>query len=260
MNAILAIASHNIKNLYRNSVFWVMLVLFPLAELLLFSRIFKVPSGELISDSVVKLIQLNPIDVSMSFNTLAIIVLGQFLMISSVIAASLLIKEKEQKTLMRALTLPISKAQLFLGFLISLIAQIAAATTLVMVLGNIAFDIQWASDIWSLSIVTVLSIFLAASLGFFISTVFKNGNLAGGVMSGVVIMMTFLNGDMTNGQLIFSKSDFFTINKWIKSAFVGVSQGQPLTGIQSSLLMILLLGTIFLISSIALFNKENMYE
>lgn len=260
MKAIWDIALNNAKNLYKNWVFWVMLIIFPLAELMLFNSVFSNINDIPMQQSLIKLTQLNPINMSFSFDKLAAGVLAQFIMIGSVVTASFIIQERENKILMRSLTMPITKTQLYLGYLLSLMLELLTVIVTIMLISSLFFNFSWGLNLVDIIVVTLLCIFLSSSLGFLVATLFKSSGFAGGLMSGVVILMTFFNGDMTNGKLIFNNSDLFTINKWIKQAYINLANGLNLGDMLPILGIILLLGIIFMGGSIILFRKESVYE
>ncbi len=258
MKAIWIIISKNLKHQLKSPIFWLILIAFPIAQLTIFSSLFS--TAQVVEQTVVKLTQLYATDTVFTFDRFAIIVLGQFFLIGSIIASSYLVSEREDRTLMRTFTLPLTKAQIFSGHMLSLIMLLLLVITIIMIMGSLLFNVQWSANYLNLFIVTVLCAFLSSSFGFFISSVFKNGNMFGGIMSCTVILMSFLNGDMTSGKLLFRNSDFLTLNKWITSSYTGLNQGLGLRELALDITVIGALGLIFAGAAIALFRKENLHE
>ena len=258
MNAILTIITKNLKEQFKSPVFWGILVLFPIAELFMFKSMFTNSPTQL--TATIKVTILNVTDGNIEFSKLAIIVLAQFFLISSVVASGSLIQEKVNNTLMRIISYPISKAQILIAHFICLVIEHTVVITIIMVLISIIFKVVWSTNYLVLSLTVMLCIILSSGFGLFLSLLFKNSNIASGIMSGVVILMSFLNGDMTAGKLPFNHSDLLTLNKWISSAFNKLHLTNNFTEIRQEFFIILLLGITFTALSVFLFSKENSYE
>ncbi|QOR36765.1 ABC transporter permease [Clostridium sp. 'deep sea'] len=259
MNEIKTIVIRNLKEQFKSPIFWAILVLFPLAMLFMFNEMFVNDSTH-VANSAIKITILNVTDNHYAFSKLAIVVLAQFFLISSVVASGSLIQVKTNKTLMRIFTYPITKSKILIAHFLSVIIELTVVMSLVMILISVIFKVVWSINYFGLVITSLLCIILCSSFGLFLSLLFKNGNIASGIMSGVVILMSFLNGDMTSGKLPFKNSDFFTLNKWITSAFNKLYISNNFSNLYKDILVILCLGLGFTILSIVLFSKENSYE
>lgn len=259
MKVIWNIAYKNMKSFFTNVFFMIFLTSFPLTIMALFSNAFNTSNIMNSSEQFVKVTLLTT-NLDYTNNLFAGNIFVMFLLITSVMAAGLIINEKEEKTLMRMATLPISKRQLILGLILGLVIEITLLSVGIQIISHYLFGIYWGSNIGEIFIITILSVIVVSSLGIFMSAIFKNGKTAGGIMSGVVIIMTFLSGSMTNGIPIFKNSDYFTLNKWISACFKGLMLGKSLNDILINILVLILVTTLFLVTAIFLFRKEEMYE
>lgn len=261
MKKISDIALKQVKLLFSNPFILAFLILFPILELILFKNVLSEPNAMDINHQFVKITILSDYQSNSMMDVFSSGVLVQFLLIASVISASIIIKEKEEKTLLRLYTSPLSKAQIISGFVLGLITQIMFIASVILTVSYYMLKINWGGSWFELLVVTIFSAFVAASLGIFISGVFKNSKMAGGIMSFVVVGMTFLSGDMSGGTSpIFKKTSVFTLNKWISDCYEGLMQGKSLYELSTNLLIIVLLGIAFLFISFYLFNKEGAYE
>lgn len=261
MKIIRDIALKQVKFLFTNPFIIVFLIVFPSLQLLLFKTVLSGANIVDVNNQFIKITLLSEYQSNTMMDIFSSGVLVQFLLIASVISAGIIIKEKEDKTLLRLYTLPINKAHILSGFVLGLIIEIMLIASVILMGSYYFLKINWGGSWFELFVVTIVSTFVAASLGIFIAGVFKNSKKAGGIMSFVVIGMSFLSGDMSGGTSpIFKKTEVFTLNKWISDCYEGLMQGKSLYELSINLLIIILLGISFLVISFYLFSKEGSYE
>lgn len=259
---VLKIAFKYVKTFMRSFILIPMLVGLPIFQIFIMRRV----SGSLAeqtaavpSSGAVDLILLSsPQNVSF-VSLIAASTLVQFLLITGTVAASMFISEREENTLMRVLAAPVGKWSVILGNLLGQCLVILLVAAAIMLISGVFFGIEWGNSYFNLLVVTLLILFVSTSLGFALSGVFKKANLATGVMTFIILIMTFLSGGFTLDDS-FDKASYFTINKWAFTAYNGLQEGKSLGDIKGNLTVMALLGTVLLVSAILLYRRENIYE
>jgi ABC-type multidrug transport system permease subunit len=183
----------------------------------------------------------------------------QFLLISGIIAAVMIVTQREDKTLMRVFSCPVSHGSIILGNLLGLSTVILIVAMIFIAITSMLLGISWGGSWLNIVIVTVFVIYAAASMGFLFSAIFRNVKLAGPIMSFVVMTMTFFSDSFTfSGQM--DATARFTLNKWAYSAYNGLMEGRNLDAVYNNLLILGLSGTALLIIAILLYRRERIYE
>lgn len=253
------IAFKNIKTMSKNVLFLFFLIQSPLFMIFLIKMMednIEKTGGA--AESLVEMVVLTQAHNGYLTQAFASGLLAQFLLIAGVIAAAMVVTEREQNTLMRIVATPITKTKILVGIFISHCVIVLAICILIIGLSYFLFDIYWGE--WLLVIVvTLFSVYVAAALAFVISGVFKNPKVTGGVMSAVIIAMTFMSGSFVQGPQ-FDVLSKFTINKWISDAYVRLMEGNGLESIGSNLLILGIMGTVLMLIASILYRKETIYE
>lgn len=259
---VFAIANKNIKMLFKNVLFIIFLTVVPLF-MIYFMKSTTDTTSNLINASeavgFVETVILSPANGDHFTNLFTSGILVQFLLLASVLAASMVVEEREGNTLMRLFVAPISKFKILLGTLIGHSVFVTAVASLIILLTGIFFDITWGNSLINIIIVTLLAVYVATSLSFIVSGIFRSSKSAGAVMSIVVIAMTFMSGGIVQGEQ-FNTISKFTINKWISEGYVKLMSGGSLGDILLNILILFAMGTVFMIMATIIYRKENIYE
>ncbi len=186
-------------------------------------------------------------------------ILVQFILLTGMIAGSMMITEREQKTMLRLCSVPISKLKLLSGMLLGHSAVLFIITSVIILITRVAFDVSWGSSWINVLLVTVFAVFSAAAMAFLISGLFRSSKVAGGVMSMVVIGMTFMSGGIIQSDSLDVVSNF-TINKWISEAYLSLMQGNGLESIAVNLLVLAAIGGTMMLIASMIYRRENLYE
>lgn len=257
---LLSIAVKNIRKILGNPVLLLLMIGMPIFQVFIMKTVtgstgLAVSSKEAFTQ-VVLLGQSSGLSIDRLF---AASTLVQYLLIAGIIASSMIIAEKQDHTLMRVLSAPVNRVQVVGGYLLgqSIILMIVAAS--IIGITSILFDIQWGRVWWEVLVLTAVIIFVTVSMGFVFSGIFRNVKLATGVMSFIIIIMTFMSGGFTFDDK-FDSIGRFTINKWAFDAYSMLMDGKGLSAITQNLLVLCILGTLFSLAAVFLYGRENIYE
>lgn len=254
---VLTIAKKNIRMLFRNVLFIIFLIVIPIVMVFFIDMIMDNAVVTNDSHSFVETVILKQNNNFTQTYTTGILV--QFMLIASVLAASMVVTERENNTLMRMFIAPISKLKIIFGMLIGHSVFVTIIASLIIGLTSILFGIDWGDSWINIIIVTVFAVYVATSLSFIVSGIFKNGKVAGSVMSIIVVIMTFLSGSMVQDDK-FNVISKFTINKWISDAYLKLMSGGTLESIRTNIFILVIMGTFFMLIASILYRKENIYE
>jgi len=256
-----SIAVKNFKDLSKNYLLLFFLILIPLMQIYLISDIAENASqgGLDFQDGFVELVTLTSGGSSDLLQTFSAGILVQFLLITSMIAGATIVAEREQNTMMRIYAAPISKIKMLTGILLGHSATVLMITSIIILASYKLFDLSWGDSWLNTMIVTLMGVFVGTAMSFLISAIFKNPKIAGGVMSIVVIGMTFMSGGLIQTDQLDTVSNF-TINKWITESYITLAQGGGLQDISRNLTIIALIGTVLILTASYLYRREDLYE
>ncbi|MBM7615699.1 ABC transporter permease [Alkaliphilus hydrothermalis] len=255
-----SIAVKNFKDLAKNYLLLFFLILIPLMQIYLISDISQnaAQGGIDLQEGFVELITLTS-GSSDLLQTFTAGILVQFLLITSMIAGATIVAEREQNTMMRIYAAPVSKIKMLTGILLGHSATVLMITSIIIVSSFKLFDVSWGDSWINTMIVTLMGVFVGTAMSFLISAIFNNPKIAGGIMSIVVIGMTFMSGGLIQTDKLDTVSKF-TINKWIAESYITLAQGGGLQDIIMNLTIIALIGTVLILTASFLYRREDLYE
>lgn len=254
------LAKKNFLDIFKNYLILALLILMPIMQLYMIYSITNSFSELSVEENVqwVELIILSTVNMDNMLQIYAAGIMVQFLLMTGMIAGSTIIKEREQHTMIRIYTAPISKLNMLLGISLGNAAVIFLISVILILFTFVVFDVYWGAWMGVL-IVTFVAVFVATAMSLLISGLFKSSKVAGGVMSLVVIGMTFLSGDLIQSEKLELIS-LFTINRWISNSYYQLMMGNSLLDISINLCVLILIGAVLLFASILVYRKEDMYE
>ena len=259
---MLSIAIKNIKGLFKNIGFLIFLIVVPL---------FQIELIKMISDNSAEVINNQP---SQGFVEMIIIsntknaflvqlfstgIIVQFLLKAGVLAAAMIVKERQDNTLMRIYASPISKIKILTGIFIGHSISVLLVVSVLIGATFFIFNVSWGDSWFNVFIVTLFAVYVSTALAFVISGVFKSSKVAGGVSSVIIIVMTFMSGGFiqTDKLNLVSK---FTINMWISDAYMKLMEGKTLLSVSQNLIILGLIGTLLMLISVMIYKGEGIYE
>ncbi|GAA0182502.1 hypothetical protein SH2C18_48710 [Clostridium sediminicola] len=254
------IVGKNLKNMTNNIGILLYLSIIPIFQIYITDKIIKDASKTIIPvQSIFSSTKILSKSSNSNMQYFAIGILVQFILIAGVVAGAMVTEEREEKTLLRLFVAPIKRYSIVSAIFISNSIIIFFITFMIICVCGSIFKIAWASSIINLGVVSLIAVFVASSFALLIASIFKSSKIAGGVMSVIIIMMTFASGaygDMNKNSFI-SK---LTLNKWINNCYVALMDGKSLSEMIYSISVLVIISIIFLLVSIIVFRKEKVYE
>lgn len=227
MYAIYLIASKNVKLFFKNVVLLPMLIGIPLFQIYMMNSMLSTEPvlGEFV-EGFVKLTILQGTSNGGSFiDFFAASTLVQFVFIAAVVLNANLVTERQENTYTRMLASPLKKWRIIAGNLIgnTLVCIIVAA--FIIITTYLLFNMSWGESIPKLILITILTALASTSVSYFIASFFKDAKVAGGAMSMIMILMTFLSGGFS-GEGTLQTIRLFTYNKWAVDGYLAVLRSQ----------------------------------
>lgn len=255
-----SIAYKNIKDMFRDIFLLGFLIIIPLFLIGIISNMSK--GGQVLqsnSNSLVELVILSPSKGNVFVESFATTTLVQFTLMGSMIAGSMLVGEREKNTLLRMFAAPIKKSHMLSGILIGHSIVVLLLSGSIIIGSKLFFGVSFGNSPLNVFIVTLLGVYVATSLAFILSGIFKSSKVAGIVSSFIVIFMTFASGGFSEGDK-FETISKFTINKWISEAYLKLMEGGNLLSIKTNLIVLAIMGTVFMVIATNIYRRENIYE
>ena len=260
--AIWNIAINNVKRTLGNAALILILIILPIVQMMIINSIAggaaTAPIGHPVLDTYVETVILDNIARLPMMQLFAAGTLVQYLLIGGMIAAVMIITQRENKTLMRIFTCPVSKFEIITGNLAGLSLVVLAIAAVFIMTTGFALGVHWGYWPGAL-LITVFVIYAAASMGFLTSAIFKRAKMAGAFMSFFLTAMTFLS-DSINFSGNFGAVSSFTLNKWAYEAYNKLMEGRGMESVFINLLVLGLVGTAFLAAATMLYRREGIYE
>lgn len=259
---VFCIAYKNIKMMYKNILFLIFLVAVPIFQISLIKMIVdnaakaessRVPQGFVEISIISKGTTMFAIG---EFSTGIVV---QFILLAGILAGAMIVKEREENTLIRIFAAPISKIKILSGILVGHAIIILTISAVIIIAVKLLFGISFGNSWIDIGIVTIFAVYVSSGLAFLITGVFKSPKIAGAIMSVVIIIMTFLSGGMIPGKQ-FDDISKFTINKWISDSYLKLMEGNSLSSISKNLLIIGIMGTVFMTIAAVVYRRESIYE
>ncbi|MGM1050144.1 MAG: ABC transporter permease [Bacillota bacterium] len=141
--------------------------------------------------------------------------LVMFLLYSGLTASNSLFSEKENHTLYRLQSTPVSSATIFGGKILGCSVVTVMQAILIVVGSSWMYGVNWGDHVWLLMLVCVLITMTSMTIAIIVSLVTKTASTATAIIQAVVIAMTFLSGGFTPLPVDFIQAlGEFTVNHW----------------------------------------------
>lgn len=259
--AVWTIAFKNLKGLLFNKVLMLLVIGMPVFQIFIMTSLLKNTGYEGTDwlGSTFDVVILGKVDNTDVKSLFASGTLVQFLLIAGIIAASMVVTERQENTLLRIFAAPLRKWEIIAGNLAGQALYIMAVSAAIMLITHYFLGIHWGDSIVGIAAVTLSIVFVALSMGLMFSGMFRNAKVASGAMSFVIILMSFLSGSLTGGGQ-FQGIEDFTINKWAFEAYMLIMQGKSLVEAMTHLGVLAGIGTVMCFAAALLYRRENIYE
>ncbi|MDP4180813.1 MAG: ABC transporter permease [Bacillota bacterium] len=172
-----------------------------------------------------------------------------FLLFSSMTGVSMMIEERDNKTLGRIIGAGASKLQLIAGKCLGLVIVGCIQMLILIIFTRIAYGVDWGEPIYGIVIISFCSIFASAGFGMFVAALAKSLKAANGMGSTLIQVFTVLSGGMIPIYLLpsFLKTlSNITPNWQAMDGYYKLMQGVGISQIIPNCIILIAMGLIFL--------------
>lgn len=174
--------------------------------------------------------------------------------------ASTLLLERQEGTLRRMLTTPISRSQVLVGKLLARGLMGVIQTALLFEIGHYWLKLHLDSSPIGLILTALSTIFCATGLGLLIATMGKTMEQIQGMTTLVLLMMGFLSGTLVPRQLLpesLQKVSLITPHAWGLNAYQDlILRHKPLIATLPNIGVVMVFGIVFFGLALARFRFE----
>ena len=174
--------------------------------------------------------------------------------------ASTLLAERQEGTLRRMLTTPVSRGQVLVGKLLARGFMGVVQTTLLFVVGHYWLNLHLNSSPIGLILTALSTIFCATGLGLLIATMGKTMEQIQGMTTLVLLLMGFLSGTLVPRQLLpesMQKLSLVTPHAWALNAYQDlILRHKPLIATLPNIGVVMVFGVVFFGLALARFRFE----
>lgn len=187
-----------------------------------------------------------------------------FILFMGGIGIGKLAAEREENTLLRMYSAPVSKFKILLSYVVSTMLFILLTGLSLIAFCKIAMDIEWGNSLSGILFLTFSGAFVSVCMGFVFCAFLKTSKAAIGAYSVMIIIMSFFSAPFdpyrTGRTGISALMQKFTLNHWLHSGYVDIMSGKSVTDIIPNISLLLVAGAIMFCAALFLFRKENFYE
>jgi ABC-type Na+ efflux pump permease subunit len=175
--------------------------------------------------------------------------------------AQSILKEEEERTLPRLFTTPTSQATILTGKFLSVFVTVLVQIIVLLIAGNLIFGIRWG-EFLPVALIAAGTVFSASSFGIFVNSFLKSTRQGGAVFGGVLtvtgmlgMISIFATGSPSAAQLGDTVS-LMVPQGWAVQGLQQVMNGQPLTSVLITFLVMLVWSVVFFFIGVLRFNKR----
>jgi len=175
--------------------------------------------------------------------------------------AQSILKEEEERTLPRLFTTPTPQATILSGKFLAVFLTVLVQVVVLLVAARLIFGIQWG-DFLPAALTAVGTVFSASSFGIFVNSFLKNTR-QGGVLFGGVLTMTGMIGMIgifaMNSPAAARLGDTVSLlvpQGWAVHGLLQAMNGQPVTSVLTTALVMLAWSATFFAIGVWRFNKR----
>jgi len=170
--------------------------------------------------------------------------------------------EKNLKTRDRILICPVKKYEFLIGKTIGGVICTILQITIVILFSKYVLKANWGNDIFTVLLIFVSQIVMAISLGVGLGFIFKNENVANGVLNFMIPVIVFLGGSYMTvdglGGKTFQAITYLSPVRWVNRSIFDVIYNNNYSKVSSAILINIGIAVIFIAISSLLFRKENV--
>lgn len=177
--------------------------------------------------------------------------------------AQSILKEEEERTLPRLFTTPTSQATILTGKLLSVFMTVCVQVIVLLVAARLIFGIQWGG-LLPVVLMAAGVVISASSFGIFVNSFLKSTK-QGGVIFGGVLTVTGMVGMISifamNSPTAARMGDTVSLlvpQGWAIRGLMQAMNGEPLSSVLTTTLILLLWSTAFFAIGVWRFNRRYM--
>ncbi len=263
---MLSIINKNLKNDLKNPLNLLVLIafMFELLGMNIIAGQFPEVSTEAVRSSFVETVILGNFAHVKTAQGYAGGLVSIFILFMGGIGSGKLASEREENTLMRIYTSPLSKAKIQMSYFVSTGLFILFTGFFLILFCKTAMGIEWGNSLTGLVLLTLSGVFVSVSMGFAICSLFKTSKAAIGVFSLIIIVMSFFSAPFdpyrTGSTGMSALLQRFTLNHWLHTGYVDIMSGRTISDIMPNILILCGVGLVMLGIALYLFRRENFYE
>ncbi|RCX16294.1 ABC-2 type transport system permease protein [Anaerobacterium chartisolvens] len=192
---------------------------------------------------------------SLQYYSVAMLVM--YILFSSVTGVTLMLQEKENRTLGRIIGAGVSKFELILGKCIGLATIGALQSIILVIFTTVFYRVDWGGPLYALIILSLCLVFFSSGFGMFIAAIGKNVKAANNLGEVLIMIFTALGGGMMPFYLFpdFMKTiSSITPNRHAMDAYYKLMQGTDFYAIAPNCIILFAAGLLFLIIGISKFE------
>ena len=170
--------------------------------------------------------------------------------------------EKNSKTRDRILISPVRKYEFLIGKTIGGVIGTILQIAIVILFSKYVLKANWGNDIFTVLLIFISQIIMAISIGVGLGFIFKNENVANGILNFMIPVIVFLGGSYMPvdgfGSKTFQAITYLSPVRWVNRSIFDVIYNNDYSKVPFAILINLGIAVIFLAISSLLFRKENV--
>lgn len=174
--------------------------------------------------------------------------------------AATLITEREQGTLRRMLSAPVSRFQILAGKMLARGLMGILQTIEMFTFGVLFMGLHLSGSIFGITVIALTTIFAATTLGMLIATMGKTLEQIQGMITLVMVVMGLISGCLMPREFLpetLQKFSYVTPHAWALTAYQDILlRDRSLLSTLPNLMMVMLFGTGFLVLALRRFRYE----
>lgn len=189
--------------------------------------------------------------------------LVMFMLFTGALGASNMIREREEHLLMRTMAAPVKEFDIMAGKFLGNVFLALIQGSVVIMATKLLYNVDWGNSPLGIVLITLSVVFVSASMAFLLSMILNSAKMATGVISVVMLLMSFLSGSFTpfEGNDVLTAISYFTINKWAFESYQAVMSGGSIGSVYQNLLVLIATGIVMAAAAVIMFKKRGaLYE
>lgn len=170
--------------------------------------------------------------------------------------------EKNSRTRDRILISPVKKYEFLIGKTIGGVIGTILQIGIVILFSKYVLHANWGNDIFTVLIIFISQIIMAISIGVGLGFIFKNENVANGVLNFMIPVMVFLGGSYMSvdsfGSKTFQAITYLSPVRWVNRSIFDVIYNNNYSKVPYAIMINIIIAVVFLAISSLVFRKENV--